>query len=276
MTDFYDLTTLTHPIPDEIQPSSSRPLHHVINATLRVGYNSKWDPRYPDRNGEPGHNGDDIYAYLGTSIFNPFPTETEVYRAGWLGNLAGYGAELLIPVTGGDLSYRGLHMNTVSVARGQRIAPGQKIGTVGRSGPPVGQPGWIRSPHCHTEIAFYPGGIDRTKSMLGQPRIELDIRIFLAQSGGGGGGGPTLVEVNIHREILRKEYPYRPRDSVRDLQALLAVRGFVAQATFDVLHRPDGKFGPGTDGALKAFQSAAGLLPDGVAAVATWTALLDH
>lgn len=193
MTDFYDLAVVNHPIPGETQPYSSRDDYHKINARLRSGYNPNWDPRQPDV-GEPGHNGDDIYAPRHTPIYNPFAEPAEVYNAGWLNDLAGRGVELLIPVAGGDLSYRGLHMETVVVAKGDMIPPGHLIGTVGNSGPPKGQPGYVGSPHSHTDIAFYPGGINRAKGMLAQPRIELDIRLFLdRESGGGGGGNITLV-----------------------------------------------------------------------------------
>lgn len=61
---------------------------------------------------------------------------------------------------------------------------------------------------------------------------------------------------------------------VQKLQALLAVSGFIAANTFDDDHVPDGRFGPGTKGAVKDFQVQAGLDDDGIVGPLTWRALL--
>lgn len=62
---------------------------------------------------------------------------------------------------------------------------------------------------------------------------------------------------------------------VENLQALLALRGFIDENSEDDGSIPaDGKFGHGTETAVKGFQLSAGLAPDGAAGPLTWTALL--
>ena len=56
-------------------------------------------------------------------------------------------------------------------------------------------------------------------------------------------------------------------DSVRALQILLNGKGYNCGTV-------DGDFGTNTDKALRAFQTANGLVADGIAGAKTWTALL--
>ena len=58
-------------------------------------------------------------------------------------------------------------------------------------------------------------------------------------------------------------------EHVRALQILLSGRGFNGR-----MHTPDGIFGPNTEGAVKLFQSARGLQPDGIAGEKTIRSLL--
>ncbi len=65
------------------------------------------------------------------------------------------------------------------------------------------------------------------------------------------------------------------RPYVRNAQAMLANHGFIASATFDADHRPDGRFGNGTHKATEDFQAAKGLAVDGLIGNKTWAALLN-
>jgi len=68
----------------------------------------------------------------------------------------------------------------------------------------------------------------------------------------------------IQLGTLRKGMGLKPHDPLPDvafLQEKLAIED-------------DGRFGPGTDLAVRAFQKHMGLVPDGVVGLKTWTALL--
>lgn len=58
-------------------------------------------------------------------------------------------------------------------------------------------------------------------------------------------------------------------EQVRALQILLAGRGCNGK-----MHKPDGKFGPNTEGAVRLFQQKNGLTADGIAGPKTWAKLL--
>ena len=62
-------------------------------------------------------------------------------------------------------------------------------------------------------------------------------------------------------------------EHVRDMQALLANRGWRAGSSFDDECAADGLFGNKTEIALKSFQAARGLIADGICGPATWQAL---
>jgi peptidoglycan hydrolase-like protein with peptidoglycan-binding domain len=59
---------------------------------------------------------------------------------------------------------------------------------------------------------------------------------------------------------------------VVDLQYLLLFRG---SASSSALGKPDGDFGPKTEGAVKQFQKIKGLQQDGIVGERTWGALAD-
>ena len=58
-------------------------------------------------------------------------------------------------------------------------------------------------------------------------------------------------------------------EDVRALQILLIGRGCDGD-----MHEPDGIFGPDTLGAVKLYQKIAGLEPDGIVGILTWSTIL--
>lgn len=63
--------------------------------------------------------------------------------------------------------------------------------------------------------------------------------------------------------------------AIENLQALMALRGFIDENSEDDGSIPaDGKFGRGTEAAVKAFQISAQLNPDGICGAMTWVALI--
>lgn len=65
------------------------------------------------------------------------------------------------------------------------------------------------------------------------------------------------------------EYRLRSPDRIKKVQRALEQAGFDPGPI-------DGEFGPRTDQALRAFQKAQGLEPDGIVGVKTWTALSEY
>jgi len=63
------------------------------------------------------------------------------------------------------------------------------------------------------------------------------------------------------------------RSSVKAMQIMLAHHGFVDLKTVDGTCGADGKFGPGTEKAVKDFQQAKRIVVDGLCGPATWTVL---
>ncbi len=63
--------------------------------------------------------------------------------------------------------------------------------------------------------------------------------------------------------------------AVRNGQALMTIRGFIDEKSEDSGSLPvDGKFGRGTEAAMKGFQITVGLAPDGACGPMTWTELI--
>ena len=85
-------------------------------------------------------------------------------------------------------------------------------------------------------------------------------------------------------EALVKNLPTRRRRTNlsiasnwdRRVQGLLVANGHAPDNTIDSRGRVDGKFGPGTDAAVRAFQRGASIGVDGIVGPVTWTKLLGR
>lgn len=83
---------------------------------------------------------------------------------------------------------------------------------------------------------------------------------------------PTEVSSPATKEEMRAaimEYRLRSPDRIKKVQLALEQAGFDPGPI-------DGELGPRTDQALRAFQKAQGLEPDGIVGVKTWTALSEY
>jgi murein DD-endopeptidase MepM/ murein hydrolase activator NlpD len=87
-----------------------------------------------------GHYGVDIAADYGTPIVAP--VAGHVIFAGWKSNGGGYQVWLAL---GNGLYTAQYHMSAVTVAAGQDVAKGQRVGRIGMTG-------WASGPHCHFEV----------------------------------------------------------------------------------------------------------------------------
>jgi chitosanase len=120
-----------------------------------------------------------------------------------------------------------------------------------------------------TWLASLPGAaartlyrIDALKTLIEAGKWELQLPLRVC--------GVLIDEASLagySRSALRLEVPYRSGEDVAALQSALARSGYPAGQ--------DGVFGPRTETALKQFQAAHGLQPDGVAGPLTLAAL-DH
>ncbi len=87
-----------------------------------------------------GHYGLDIAADYGTSVVSPLAGH--VIFAGWKSNGGGY----QVWISHGNNIYTSLnHLSAVTVASGQDVGRGQRVGRVGMSG-------WASGPHLHLEV----------------------------------------------------------------------------------------------------------------------------
>lgn len=140
-------------------------------------------------------------------------------------------------------------LSRLGLTRGATVRAGQVVAYIGQN------PGGSSMLHFET----YTTGTTRNYSWAaGNPppaRLLDPTRYLLALA-------PLRSALPPSRPILRSG---SRGPAVRDLQHALTAAGFPATV--------DGAFGPGTDAAVRAFQRARGLTPDGVVGPRTWAAL---
>lgn len=253
-----------------------RPAWDGFNGSQRDDHNPNY--RWGDPETLIGHEGCDLGSKTGNSVVAAAAGRVWYVR----GDVGAAGVQVAIahtcPECGGWFLTRYLHLisGSVTVKVGDLVTQGQFIGRSDSTG----NAGW---PHVHYETRHsthpdadkwtwvYPGS-------WGTPYDPLAWGI-LEDEGTLPDPGPIdkIIEVTVNRPQLRMETkPYVVTESVKDLQALLAVRGYIASDTFNEQHQPDGKFGPGTEAALKEYQSDNGLTVDGIAGTESWDSLLDY
>ena len=128
--------------------------------------------------------------------------------------------------------------------KGDKIEKGTVLGMMGETGNSDGE-------HLHWGI------MENGKWINPAPYLDKDYTTEAE---------PVKKDFSIGMRTLR--YGDRGED-VRALQILLKGRGCNGD-----MHEPDGIYGPDTKGAVILFQKKVGLVPDGVAGVLTWSALL--
>ena len=113
-----------------------------------------------------GHHAIDIASSLGTPVIAAVGG-TVVY-AGWkYAGQAGYGGGLVIWVMEGDKLYTTYnHLSATTVRSGQRISPGQRIGSIGATGDATG-------PHLHFEVWLGAPWANGTNATAVNPCIYL-------------------------------------------------------------------------------------------------------
>ena len=104
------------------------------------------------------------------------------------------------------------------------------------------------------KVAGISGGVDMN-------RCYFDYPVVIRKADAEEEKGYTLTMRTLQRGSKGED--------VRALQILLAGRGYNGK-----MHKPDGKFGPNTEGAVKLFQKAVGIAVDGIAGPDTMGHLL--
>ena len=119
-----------------LQRATSR--HFPVDGAHRVS-SAFGMRRHPVHGDLRMHHGLDLAARTGTPV-----VAAEPGRVVMAGNRGGYG--LVVDIEHGDgVLTRYAHLNTIEVARGEQLAGGQRLGTVGATGTVTG-------PHLHFEV----------------------------------------------------------------------------------------------------------------------------
>lgn len=194
----------------------------------------------------PTHAGTDVANNQGTPIWaaragtvvgvrtNSYPGDL---RPGLLPGRTGNG--ILIEHASGYRTYYG-HIHTSYVSRGQTVAIGQHIAAMGTTGNSTGN-------HLHFEVHLN-GVTTNPYTFMANQGITLG-----SSSPSGGGGWPTLKKGSSGQTVKVAQY-------------LLTSRGYSLVA--------DGDFGSLSVAATKRWQSAVGLVADGVIGPISWPHLV--
>ena len=127
-----------------LQRATSR--HFPVDGAHRVS-SAFGMRRHPVHGDLRMHHGLDLAARTGTPV-----VAAEPGRVVMAGNRGGYG--LVVDIEHGDgVLTRYAHLNTIEVARGEQLAGGQRLGTVGATGTVTG-------PHLHFEVRKQGSSID--------------------------------------------------------------------------------------------------------------------
>ncbi len=126
----------------------------LISATITSPFGFRYHPIKKDSEGKKAykhHNGMDLAAPQGTPIFAA--GDGVVLKAGWTNG--GYGNKTEIDHGGGLVTKYG-HQSKITVAPGEHVRAGQKIGEVGSTGMSTGN-------HLHFETWLNGKAVDPVK-----------------------------------------------------------------------------------------------------------------
>jgi septal ring factor EnvC (AmiA/AmiB activator) len=130
--------------------------HFPVDGAHRVssGFGMR---RHPVHGDVRMHHGLDLAAPTGTPV-----VAAEPGRVAMAGSRGGYG--LVVDIDHGDgVLTRYAHLNTIEVRQGERLAGGQRLGTVGATGTVTG-------PHLHFEVRLQGRSIDPAQWLALAPR----------------------------------------------------------------------------------------------------------
>lgn len=201
------------------------------------------------------HGGFDIAAPTGTNV--RAAASGKVVQVGYQSR----SGNLVDVEHAGGYTSRYFHLSAQSVKTGQTVTKGQVVGKVGSTGNSTG-------PHLHFQIERY-GSVIRdaalNRTMTCGNRVQAGTAMNWGFPGLPRTGGTTPPSnPSVSYPTLRSG---SSGAAVKDLQTRLKAAGRYSDAI-------DGKFGPNTLNAVKAFQRSVGLTVDGVVGPRTWGALI--
>lgn len=137
--------------------------------------------QYGDRRGDRTHQGIDISAPIGTSLYSYVQGRVIFAQGGWNG---GYGHVIDILSPDGYV-HRFAHLSDIRVQEGDTVAPGQEIGNVGSTGRSDG-------PHLHWEVLPYENGL--TQAAINPIEYVSGLQRQAAMQPRNGGGNSRVPE----------------------------------------------------------------------------------